>query len=208
MTREEQLRNRELKKRLPQEIRKWNKKYKIHYSYEFLYKFEGDFLYIGMPSLGSDCLYNAVMITPWVLDEIYWKVQKMNMEEMLNQPKSFHVRGVFTVDSIYYKSAYSKYQVTTDNFEEMIENLIIDFDSFINEHKKKLKTIDCIKNDLDGYKISDLNRALVYIKQEEYEKALFNLQNGDKNDGIIHVVNGKTARENAIDFCLDAIKNQ
>ena len=62
--------------------------------------------------------------------------------------------------------------MTTDNFEEMIENLIIDFDSFINEHKKKLKTIDCIKNDLDGYKISDLNRALVYIKQEEYEKAV------------------------------------
>ena len=51
MTREEQLRNREHKKRLPQEIRKWNKKYKIHYSYEFLYKFEGDFLYIGMPSV-------------------------------------------------------------------------------------------------------------------------------------------------------------
>ena len=142
MTREEQLRNRELKKRLPQEIRKWNKKYKIHYSYEFLYKFEGDFLYIGMPSVGSDCLYNAVMITPWVLDEIYWKVQKMNMEEMLSQPKSFHVRGVFTVDSIYYKSAFSKYQVTTDNFEEMIKAFREDRSALIREVKSMREEVD------------------------------------------------------------------
>ncbi len=211
MTREEQKLNRELKKRLPQEIRKLNKKYKFQYAHEFLYRFEGDFLYIGMPHMSSiECgrLSNSVEIKPWVLDEIYWRVQQMNVEELLRQPKSFHVRGAFTVRHIYYDKL-SIYQVTSDNFAEMIENMLIDFDKFISEHKKNLINIECIKDNLDGYEISDLTKALVYINQEEYEEALFLLQNGDKNDGIIHMdARGKTAKEYAIDFCVDAMKNR
>ena len=81
MTREEQRINRELKKRLPQEIRKLNKKYKLQYAHEFLYRFEGDFLYIGMPRISDiECgnMSISVEIKPWVLDEIYWRVQQMN----------------------------------------------------------------------------------------------------------------------------------
>lgn len=208
MTREEQRINRELKKMLPQEIRKRKKKYNLQYAHEFLYRFEGDFLYIGMPSISSaECgrLSNSVEIKPWVLDEIYWRVQQMNMEEMLHQPKSFHVRGAFTVGNIYFDTPFV-YQTTSENLTEIVEQMLIDFDKFITSHKKKLENIDCIKNDIDGYKISDLNKALVYINQEEYEKALFILQNGKKDDGIVHMDSkGKTAKEYAIDFCQHAM---
>ena len=193
------------------EIRKLNKKYKLQYAHGFLYRFEGDFLYIGMPSISSiECgqFRTSVEIKPWALDEIYWKIQQMNMEELLRQPKSFHVRGVFTVKEIYF-GKLPGYQVTNDNLVEMIENMLIDFDKFICENKARLKNIECIVNDLEGYEVSNLNKALVYIKQEEYEKALFILQSGEKNEGIIHMdMNGKTAKEYAIDFCLDAIKNR
>lgn len=53
-----------------------------------------------------------------------------------------------------------------------------------------------------------MNKALVYIKQKEYEKALFTLQNGDKDDGLIHMdKNGKTAKEYAIDYCMEVINS-
>lgn len=211
MTREEQKINRELSKRLPLEIRKLNKKYKLQYAHGFLYRFEGDFLYIAMPSIPSTMygkLKCNVEIKPWVLDEIYWKVQQMNLEELLRQPKSFHVRGCFTVKEIYF-GKLPIYQVTNDNLVEIIENMVIEFERFIEEHKKKLTNIECIINNLDEYEISDLNKALVYINQKEYEKALFILQNEEEKGGIIHVdKNGKTAKEYAIDFCLNAIKKR
>ena len=65
----------------------------------------------------------SVEIKPWVLDEIYWKVQQMNLEELLRKPKSFHVRGCFTVNVIYFGNL-STYQVTNDNLVEMIENML------------------------------------------------------------------------------------
>lgn len=185
-----------------------NKKYRLQYAHEFLYRFEGDFLYIGMPSISAmkcGSLSNSVEIKPWVLDEIYWRVQRMNMEEMLRQPKSFHVRGVFTVGHIYFDKL-AVYQVASDNFAEIVEQMLIDFDKFIVDHKKVLKNIDCIKNDIDGYQISDMNKALMYINQGEYEKALLTLQNGNKDYGIVHMDSkGKNAKEYAIDYCLEAM---
>ena len=51
--------------------------------------------------------------------------------------------------------------------------------------------------------------SLLGDNQQEYEKALFILQNEEEKGGIIHVdKNGKSAKEYAIDFCLDAIKNR
>ena len=88
MTREEQKINREFKKRLPQEIRKLNKKYNLQYAHEFLYRFEGDFLYIGMPAISSikcGLLSNTVEIKPWVLDEIYWKVHASQSHFMFGE---------------------------------------------------------------------------------------------------------------------------
>ena len=207
MTRDEQKLNKELRKRLPQEIRKLNKKYKIQYAHEFLYRFEGDFLYIGMPSISSvECgkLQNSVEIKPWVLDETYWRTQKMDMDEMLRQPMSLHVRGAFTVGNIYFKELSVYEHITNDNLSERVEQMLIEFDKFIDTHKKVLTNVNCLINDIDGYTVSDLNKSLVYIRQDEYEKGLLALKNEEKEETIIHVdSNGKTSKEYIIEECLN-----
>ncbi len=208
MTREQQRIIREQKKRLPLEIRNLKKKYKINFARGFVYRFEGDFLYVLVPFISSwnfGFIHPAIYIKPWVLNETYWRVQEMDVENLLQQPKAFHAYGVFTVKDIFRKDTS---QAFTDDFTADVELMLTNFVEQIQEHQKILTDINCIKNDLEGYEISDMTKALVYIREENYKKALELLGHGEEG-GIIHVdCNGKTAREYAIDYCLNAIEEQ
>ena len=68
MTREEQREIREIKKRIPAEIRKQRKKLDFQYAHGFLYRFEKDFLYSAIiDSNQTGILQTAIFIKPWIL---------------------------------------------------------------------------------------------------------------------------------------------
>ncbi|MNC38638.1 hypothetical protein D3C75_872570 [compost metagenome] len=212
MTREEQKEIRELEKQIPIEIRKLKKEFRFQFSYGFLYRFEGDFLYIAIISLPSNRvgIINIVtLINPWILNELYWEIQQMNMEEMRSQPKSFHVNGAFTINDIFYQSDSIPY--TKDKFDSAVQDALVFFNAAIEEHKKKLVHIQALAGHLEGYKVSNLTKAIVHMYNHDYKSALqLLLQEETVKDTYEHVhlagTNAKSAREYAVELCEAKLK--
>ena len=212
MNREEQKEIRELKERLPKEIRFYRKEYDFYYQYGYLFRYEGDFLYnaiISIPSNRVGEISIATMIKPWILNETYWKIQQMDMEEMNSQPKSFNVRGSFVINDIYFNTESFPYD--KEYFGSSVNRILSHFDDEILAHRKCLKDIHSIANGLEGYKVSNLTKAVIAIYDEDYEKALELLAIPDDSGDVYKHVQlkdgeGKSAKDFAIEFCHAKLK--
>ena len=207
MTREEQRIIREQSKRLSVEIRNHRKEYNLQYAHGYLYRFDGDFVYFTIPDIVKNemgVLKTSDMIKPWVLNQLYWEIQQMNMEELLKQPKSFHIRGVFTVSDIYFENY--RQTITDETFTQVVCQMMEQFNARVEQHRRILTDLSALKKEQEGYRISDLTRALVYIKDEEYEKALEILQMNKNEERIEHLDSkGKSAKEYAREYCLQRL---
>lgn len=207
MTREEQKEIRELQKQIPLEIRKLKKEFHFQFANGFLYRFESDFLYIAiisMPSNRVGIINVTTLIKPWILNELYWEIQQMDMDEMRSQPKSFHVRGAFTINDIFYQSDSIPY--TKDKFDSAIHEVLVFFNAAIEEHKKKLVNIQALAGHLEGYQVSGLTKAIVHMYNHDYKNALkMLLQEETVKDTYEHVhltgTHTKSARDYAVEFC-------
>lgn len=204
MTREEQRKIRELGKLISIELRKQRKSFNFQFAHGYLYRFEGDFLYYSILSMPSNCLgilKVATFIKPWILNELYWEIQQMNMEEMQAQPKSFHVRGAFTINDIFYHNETVQYD--EDNFGDSIHKVLVQFNNRIEEHKKHLPSVQTLTQNIEGYKISNLTKAIGLIYSHDYEKALSLLNQKDTViDTYTHLSgDGKSAKDLAAEFC-------
>jgi hypothetical protein len=210
MKREEQKLIKDLNKRIPNVLKDLCKKYNFKFGYGYLYRFEGDFVYTAIVNIRPkyyEDLYVSLFIKPWILNETYWKVQKMNMEKMQSQPKVFHFRGAFTIDDIKYESFKIPYD--KDNFGVSLENALQDIEKRISNHQIVLNSVNVLLEELTDYKVSNLTKAIICIYNEDYEKALtcLNECTEKKNkDVYVHVdSNGKTATEYASEYCKEKL---
>lgn len=209
MTREEQRIIREQVEELKIELKKCCKEYGLKYAYEHVYKFEGDFLYYDIVSVCRTRfgrLQYSEFIKPWVLNPLYWEVQEMDMELMLKQPKTFHFRGVFTLGDIYYGGGV--YNIEPAEFSSMIHRELERFCKSIEERSKVLTGVDVLKEDIDGYKISRLTRAISLMYLNDYKSAYEFLLGDDDINEVIHMdAEGKTSREYALDYCIKKLND-
>jgi hypothetical protein len=211
--REEQKEIREMKKLLPVEIRKQRKLFNFQYAYGFLYRFEGDFLYQAIVDVSSsqvDVIKFATLIKPWILNETYWEIQQMDMEEMRSKPKSLHVNGAFTINDIYFDSSSLAYD--KNDFGNSIHEVLCRFDAEISNHKKRLTSISELIKGIEGYKVSNLTKAIGLIYEGDYEKARdMLLLPESEGDVYKHTIlrNGKgiSARDLALDYCQRKLSN-
>lgn len=108
MKREEQREQKALNKEVQSFIRKLKRGYDLQFAYETVYLFVGDFVYYAsfsyMRNDHQDHMHVFFHIKPWILNQIYWKVQKFNMDEMTRQPKTFQFRGAFTINDMHFDS--------------------------------------------------------------------------------------------------------
>jgi hypothetical protein len=204
MNREEQREIRQLRKLIPVELRKQRKEFGLQFAYGTLYTFEGDFLYsaiLDIPSFRVGILSNGFFIKPWVLDDLYWEIQQMDMDEMRAQPKSLHVRGAFAINDIYYQKEIVEYD--REDFGQTLHDALIHLDAKIEEHKKRLTGIEVITDDLEGYRLSNLTKAVALMYHHDYERALHLLLQEDKvGDTFVHAdSSGKMAKDYAVEFC-------
>lgn len=204
MKREQQKLINDLNKRIPKELKDLCKKYSFKFAYGHMYRFEGDFVYTAIVNIRPEYyedLYFSLFIKPWILNETYWKVQKMNMEEMHSQPKTFHFRGAFTINDINYESFRIPYD--KGNFGVSLENTLQDIDKRISNHQIILKNINVLLEETTDYRVSNLSKAIICIYNEEYEKALIYLNEYTENkDVYVHVDSeGKTTAEYAFGYC-------
>lgn len=198
MTREEQKEIRELKKLIPIELRRQRKEFDLQFAHGYLYRFEGDFLYYAILSIPTNRIGDlsiSIFVKPWVLNELYWAVQEMDLEEMRAQPKSFHVRGAFTMNDIFYQGKSIPYD--KDNFEYSVHEALVLFDENIVEHKKYLADIHVLTEEMKAYNVSNLTKALVLCYEEKYKEALDILeQEGTISDLYTHSdATGTTAKD-------------
>lgn len=173
MKREQQKLIKDLNKRIPSVLRSLCKKYNLKFAYDHLYRFEGDFVYSAIVDIRpkySDDLFVSFFIKPWVLNDTYWQVQKMNMEEMRAQPKTFHFRGAFTINDIKYESFRIPYDI--NNFDDSLENVLQHIETRISHHQTILNSVNVLLEEPTDYRISNLCKAIICIYNEDYEKAL------------------------------------
>lgn len=210
MKREQQKLIKELNKRISSDLKDLCKKYNFQFAYDHLYRFEGDFVYTAIvdirPKYYED-LYVSLFIKPWILNETYWKVQKMNMEKMHSQPKTFHFRGTFTINDIKYESYRIPYN--KDNFCVSLENALQDIEEKISNHKFILNDVNVLLEESNDYKVSNLSKAIICIYNEDYEKALTYLNEYTEKkstDVYGHVDSkGKTAKKYAFEYCKEKL---
>lgn len=204
MTREEQRIIREQAEELKIELKKCCKEYGLKYAYGYVYKFEGDFVYYNILDICKTRFgqFNySEFIKPWVLNPLYWEVQEMDMGLMLKQPKTFHFRGAFTLNNIYYSGGV--YNIEPAEFSSMIHRELERFCKSIEEHSKVLTGIDVLNKDIEGYRISGLTRALALMYLNDYKSAYKFLLGDDDINEIIHMdAEGKTSREYALEYCI------
>lgn len=208
MKREQQKLIKELNKRISSDIKDLCKKHNFKFAYDHQYRFEGDFVYTAIidirPKYYED-LYVSLFIKPWILNETYWKIQKMNVEKMHSQPKTFRFRGAFTINDIKYESYRIPYD--KDNFCVSLENALQNIEEKISNHKFILNDVNVLLKESNDYKVSNLSKAIICIYNEEYEKALAYLNEYTEKkstDVYVHVdSNGKTATEYAFEYCKE-----
>lgn len=211
MTREQQRLIKDLNKRIKTDLKGLCKKYNFKFAHGFIYRFEGDFVYTAIVDISPkfyEDLYVSLFIKPWILNETYWKVQKMNMEEMHSQPKTFHFRGAFTINDIRYESYRIPY--VEDNFDTSLENALQDIGKRIRNHQIILNSVNVLLEEATYYKVSNLSKAIICIYNEDYENALTYLNESTEiknKDVYLHVdSNGKTAEEYAFEYCREKLK--
>lgn len=209
MTREKQKLMKELNKKITAELKVISKGYKLQFTHGFIYKFIGDFIYyaiININSTYSDDFSISILIKPWVLNETYWKVQKMNLDELSSQPKTIHFRGAFTINDIKYESFRTEYD--KDNFVASLDNALKEVEKRFYNHQSILTNINVLLNEDQDYNVSNLCKAVICIYNEDFKKALFYLSDNNELaeiDVYIHHFNGKSAKECAIEYCNERI---
>lgn len=210
MKREQQKLIKELNKIIPNNLKDLCKRYNFKFAYGNLYRFEGDFVYTAIVDIKPNYyeeLHVSLFIKPWILNETYWKVQKMNMEEMQIQPKTFHFRGAFTINDIKYESYRIPYD--NDNFEASLEYALQDIEKRISNHQVILNSVNVLLDEPTHYKVSNLSKAIICIYNEDYEKALTYLNEcAEKKNKDVYVhmdSNGKTATECAVEYCKEKL---
>lgn len=209
MTREKQKLLKELNKKITTELKVISKGYKLQFAHGFIYKFIGDFLYYAIININPtycDDFSVSILIKPWILNETYWKVQKMDLYELRSQPKTFHFRGAFTINDIKYEAFRMEYD--QDNFAASLDNVLKEIDKRFCYHQSNLSNINVLLNVYNDYSVSNLCKAMICIYNEDFNKALFYLNDNNDlavKDVYIHECNGKTAKEYAIEYCNERI---
>ncbi len=208
MTREQQKEVKEANKELPKLIRNLKKDNNFNYANGFLYRFEMDYVYYAIISIPTTKALNNLSVSffvkPWVLNETYWKVLEMDLDEMISQPKSFHVRGAFTIADIIYET-WSYPIITGEHLSDAVNKTMKEIDYRINELTKKFKDINSIFIYNEQYNIPKLAQVIAYIFEEDYAKAieLIAESNTYEDSGTyIHTVShGKDAFQYAKCYC-------
>jgi len=208
--REQQKLIKDLNKKILNNLKGLSKKYNFKFAHGYLYRFEGDFVYTAIVDIRPmyyEDLYISLFIKPWILNDTYWKVQKMNMEEMQTQPKTFHFRGVFTINDIKHESYRTPYD--NNNFTFSLENALKDIEKRISDHQTILNSVNVLLEESTDYRVSNLSKAIICIYNEDFEKALTYLNKyteKENNDVYVHADSkGKTAIEYAFKYCKERL---
>lgn len=203
MTREEQRIIREQNAQIPSELRKLCKQYNLKYAYDTLYRFEGDFLYYSHLTVRTtmfDVLGNSQYIKPWILNKLYWEIFEMDMEKFLKKPKTFHFRSAFAINDIYYGGENTN--ILPETFLDSVRLSVEQFCCDIEKHKKILTGVDVITRDVEGYRISNLTKAIAFMYLSDYESAYSMLITPDNINDIEHVDSQmKSSKEYALEYC-------
>ena len=216
MTREQSKKLKSLKKLLTNELKQRCKKDGLKYSYDTLYRFEGDFVYYAFPDIfysqssGKLSASLTFFIKPWILNETFWSTQEMDMKEMLSQPKTFHFRGAFTIKDIHYSSAsypLSEDKDDNDTAAEAAKLLSEKFSELINDNNKRLTDVSVILDDTEGYNIHTLTKAIAHIYlNKDYRQALKLLTDNEPNSGQYgQFCGGKSAEGLTAEYCKNML---
>lgn len=170
----------------------------------FVYKFIGDFVYVGIISVPPVDAGTRLRIDfyykPWILDEVFWEI--FEIKEGPKQPKSFHVRGTFTAPLVQIEN----YKVVIPDIEGMdtaYKNILVGLTQKIKDHHKKIYDLTTFQSDIKGNEHQLLNYILTEVCQENHAvaKNLLETAISQGKSGGFADISQKSIFQYALEYC-------
>ncbi len=189
MTRDEQKKNKELKKQLESKSKLEFKKHHLKKRDYIFYTSDGKMFYAMMFFMLNDIVKANFYAKPLWLDDILWEV--LDMDENKDEPISLRGVGAFTINPI---AQTMKNKVTSlEGIDDFVTNTFRDFIEFSHAYKE-----ETFLNDYTNISYQkEVINIIVLIHHNQFEPALEILASKRISDFIS---NGKCFSDLAIDF--------
>lgn len=189
MTREEQKRNKEMKKYLDEKAKECFKKYNLKKKSYTFYVSKNEMFYSVAISMHENSIMASFYSKPLWLDDILWDV--LGMSENKKEPISLRGVGAFAIQSPM-KNEYYRVE-TTEEIDDAVNKIF----KSLTELSENYSEGSFLKNYTELKYQHEIIHIIVLIHNKEYQKAL-DILNAGRIGGFI--VGGKCFSELAIEY--------
>ena len=165
ITKEAAEKYKKVNRQLNEALKIYSKEYGFQKTGDYIYRFEGDFVYWIRCILGDELTTN-IFIKPIELNYVFWDV--FGLPELKSKPKSFHVLGRFSAQFVILGILNYEYSCEISN---VIIKLLSDSRNFIKENTAKINNLEKFSRLVEHDSNQRLNYILLQIYFEKYKLA-------------------------------------
>ena len=152
-------------KKLNEAVKIYSKEYGFQKTGDYVYRFEGNFVYWIRYILGDKLVAN-IFVKPIELNYVFWEV--FGLPELKSKSKSFHVLGRFSAQFVNLGILNYEYSCEISN---VVIKLLSDSRNFIKENIEKINNLEKFSRLVEHDSDQKLNYILVQIYFEKYKSA-------------------------------------
>lgn len=169
-----------------------------------IYKFIGDFVYIGIisayPVDSGKMLTATLYFKPHILDQLFWEI--FEVDEAKKMPLSFHVNGAITIPSVDALS-FKEPVLSVENIAAAYKNILVKLEDQIALLEQTVQDLDAFRVYSNGQPCYPFMSILISIHDKHYDKALALIQTeveNHKSSGFLDS-NGRDFYDYAKAYC-------
>ena len=165
ITKEEEQKNKKLNSQLNEAVKIYSKEYGFQKTGNYIYRFEGNFIYWIRYFL-SDKLVANILMKPIELNHVFWDV--FGLPELKRKPKSFHVSGRFSTKFVNLGVLSFEY---SDEISDVFIKCLSNSRKFIKDNATKINNLEKFSRLVEHDSNQTLNYILLQIYFKKYKLA-------------------------------------
>ena len=163
---------------------------------DYIYKIVDNFVFV----INVEYFKVIISCKPLILDEMFWEIFEM-LEKAKYQPSSFHVKGIFTANTVTIDTFEIDSNISVEN-EIKFSEIFTKINFVIDNYHKNVFDLNSFQEYIKNYENQYLNDILIDIINKKYKIALDKINNCIKNRKDGHFSsNLKSIIEYAKEYC-------